>query len=324
MTVTTGTPGNDTLTGDDCFLNVIFGLEGNDKLTATGALSFLFGGAGNDVILSGNGLLDVLIGGEGSDTISYEKAKCAVTVDLNKTLQYTGGSGFDFIKGFEDIIGSNYNDTLTGDAGNNRLIGGTGADKMTGGLGNDTYSVDNVGDKVIEKAGEGTEIVLSTIDYTLGANLENLAIFNSAIRATGNALNNIIAGNAMDNILNGKEGSDTLFGGAGKDIFVFDKPEVGVIDKINDFASGVDKIGIVGAGFGLAPGALAADYFVKTSGVVSREGINNHSTTAAHGQFVQDFYNNLYWDADGSGAGNAVLVSGLGAGTLYVNDFIVL
>ena len=52
---------------------------------------------------------------------------------------------------------------------------------MVGGAGNDTYVVDNAGDVVTEAAGEGTDTVQSSIDYTLGANVENLTLTGAAV-----------------------------------------------------------------------------------------------------------------------------------------------
>ena len=41
------------------------------------------------------------------------------------------------VSNFENVIGTNFDDTITGDSGNNRLIGNTGKDTLTGGAGND-------------------------------------------------------------------------------------------------------------------------------------------------------------------------------------------
>ncbi|MDF3606198.1 hypothetical protein PE067_08675 [Paracoccus sp. DMF-8] len=110
------------------------------------------------------------------------------------------------------------NDTLNGGAGADTLNGGAGADRMLGGLGNDIYIVDNAGDRVIELAGQGTDTVRSTVNFTLGANVENLVLLgNGDLAGTGNALSNSITGNAGDNILRGGLGADILNGGAGDD-----------------------------------------------------------------------------------------------------------
>ncbi|MFO1079552.1 MAG: matrixin family metalloprotease [Reyranellaceae bacterium] len=119
----------------------------------------------------------------------------------------TGGAGNDLIGGFE---------------GDDVLDGGTGADTLIGGIGNDTYIVDNAGDTVIENAGEGTDLVKSSISYTLGANLENLTLTGTAnLSGTGTGLGNVIVGNSGDNLLNGAGGNDSLDGGAGRDVALF-------------------------------------------------------------------------------------------------------
>ncbi|MEI6336913.1 MAG: type I secretion C-terminal target domain-containing protein, partial [Methylococcaceae bacterium] len=72
--------------------------------------------------------------------------------------------------------------------------------------------------KVIEKAGEGTDTVNSSITYTLETNVENLTLTGAAtLNGTGNALNNTLTGNAAANILNGLAGNDTIVGLAGND-----------------------------------------------------------------------------------------------------------
>jgi Ca2+-binding RTX toxin-like protein len=92
---------------------------------------------------------------------------------------------------------------------------------MSGGLGDDTYIIDSVGDQVIEKTGEGTDLVKAGISFTLGAFVENLLLTGSgAINGTGNVLANTLTGNAGANSLYGLAGNDTLSGGAGNDALV--------------------------------------------------------------------------------------------------------
>src|SRR6185295_4665408 len=108
---------------------------------------------------------------------------------------------------------------LTGLAGSDYLDGGTGADTMTGGTGDDIYVVDNVGDIVNEASGEGTDLVISSVNYTLGANLERLTLNpgSAALTGTGNALDNFITGNQNNNTLSGLDGNDKIDGGSGDD-----------------------------------------------------------------------------------------------------------
>jgi Ca2+-binding RTX toxin-like protein len=137
----------------------------------------------------------------------------------------TGYSGHDTLNAAAG------NDTLVGNAGNDRLNGGTGADSMTGGVGNDTYVVDNTGDKTIESASGGIDVIETSISWTLGADIENMVLTGSAaINGTGNGLSNGITGNAGNNLingagghdtLNGAAGADTLDGGTGNDIYLF-------------------------------------------------------------------------------------------------------
>jgi Ca2+-binding RTX toxin-like protein len=81
--------------------------------------------------------------------------------------------------------------------------------------------VDNVGDSITENDSQGTDAVYSTLEYTLGDNLENLTLQGSlSVNGTGNALNNTITGNSGANTLTGLDGNDTLNGSTGADILI--------------------------------------------------------------------------------------------------------
>ncbi|MCK9352527.1 MAG: hypothetical protein M0P59_00030 [Gallionella sp.] len=144
-----------------------------------------------------------------------------------------GSAGSDWLPGFDG------NDTLSGYAGNDTLDGGAGADSLLGGAGDDTYVVDNAGDTVTEGFNEGSDTILSSITYTLGANIENLALSGTAaINGVGNVLDNILVGNSNNNILTGAGGND---------VFGFYASGNG-IDTITDFAAG-DSISVPGIAF---------------------------------------------------------------------------
>ncbi len=212
-------------------------------------------GSGLNDTLEGDGANNVLNGGAGTDTVSYEHAGAAVAVSLATTAaQNTGGAGTDTLSGFENLMGSAFDDTLTGStaanvltglAGNDTLNGGAGADTMVGGLGNDTYVVDNAGDVVTENANEGTDTVQASVTYTLAANVENLTLTGTGtINGTGNTLNNVIIGNSGNNILAGLAGADTLDGGAGTDTASYAASSSGVtVSLAAGTASGGDAEG---------------------------------------------------------------------------------
>ncbi len=307
----TGTEGR-IATGND-YANKIKGSTGSDAIFGLGGNDSISGNDGTDTIEGGDGN-DWMDGGGGTDVLSYASASSAVTVNLSLTgAQNTGGAGVDTIKNFENLTGSDFNDTLIGNSGNNRLVGGLGDDTMIGGAGDDRYSVDSEGDVVVENSGEGNDSVNSNItSYTLGANLENLLLFNGAVNGTGNELDNIIRGNDNDNRITGGGGEDHLYGGAGADTFVIDAVDASSFDHLHDFVSGEDQIEVSGAAFGLTPGALDPSQFVA-----------GDAATAAHGQFLFDAHNNLYWDADGTGGGAAVLIANLGTTTITADDIIV-
>ena len=116
------------------------------------------------------------------------------------------------------LLGGGSDDTINGFGGNDRLDGGFSGDAMAGGLGNDTYVVDHPGDTVVESGSSGTDLVQTTENFTLSANVENLALNGVApANGTGNALANVISGNPAANLLSGLGANDTLTGFGGND-----------------------------------------------------------------------------------------------------------
>jgi serralysin len=148
-----GTAGNDILIGlsGNDHINggagndTLFGGTGDDLLNGGLGDNTVNGGAGNDYIFAGGGN-DKIVGGSGYDTIDFGNAKSGVDVNLNK--HTATGFGTDSIWGVEAVKGTTFNDTMTGDKGNNYfdggagndvLRGGKGADTLNGGAGNDTF-----------------------------------------------------------------------------------------------------------------------------------------------------------------------------------------
>lgn len=148
-----------------------------------------------------------------------------------------GSEGDDVIYGSEEsdriwgyggddiLVGMAGDDVIEGGTGNDHLDGGVGGDAMAGGMGNDTYRVDSEGDQVMESVDEGIDTVISSIDYIIGANVENLTLDRPLSGAlprtgTGNGLDNRIFGNDRSNTLHGLAGNDWLDGGRGADVLV--------------------------------------------------------------------------------------------------------
>src|SRR6478672_2889251 len=191
--------------------DILRGLDGNDML---------FGGSGNDALEGGPGA-DMLIGGPGMDTADYSASATAVSVNLLTGLGSGGDAQGDILGGIENIVGSVFNDALTGNnggnalgghPGNDTLNGLAGADNMSGGAGNDVYYVDNAADKATEAAGAGTDTVYAGVNYALQAGQEV-----EALRANAGATGLILTGNEFNNTLVGGSGNDTLNGGGGND-----------------------------------------------------------------------------------------------------------
>ncbi|MEJ0038724.1 MAG: calcium-binding protein [Gammaproteobacteria bacterium] len=97
------------------------------------------------------------------------------------------------------------------------------AGTQNGTASDDTFVVDHRSDVINEPASSGTDTVVSSVSYTLPANIENLTLSGAlGITGTGNTLDNTLTGNGGANVLDGGRGIDTLIGGLGDDTYVVD------------------------------------------------------------------------------------------------------
>lgn len=257
-----GGDGNDTLTaastmiggaGDDVLRGpgVMIGGDGNDRLSGGIGAQTLDGGSGVDV-LNGDGDNDVLTGGSGADRIDggdgidradYLGSAAGVTVNLATNANSGGDAVGDVLTGIETVGGSDFADSLTGDAGANKLWGRAGNDVLAGGAGDDSlygeagadtlqggdgqdWLIGGAGGDVLNGGG-GTDtanyaeatgaVALSLLD---GAGTGGDAAgdgFVSVENVLGSAFGDQIKGDAGANGLWGMAGADRLYGAGGND-----------------------------------------------------------------------------------------------------------
>lgn len=223
--------------------------DGNDRVnTSNGFVEFISTGDGDDIVNLGTGgagsvrlgdgddlimVTDLspthgvhIFGGAGSDTIDFSAMSTGVifTLDSAGIFQNVGhptgdvnspAVGYFSEVSIENIIGTDRNDTLTGDRGINKLEGGRGRDQLNGGDGNDRL--------------EG------------GSGIDTLS---------GGKGRDVLIGGSGNDRLSGDQGNDLLRGQGGRDTFVFDANSGR--DRIADFAQGLDTIEIAdhAGGFG--------------------------------------------------------------------------
>ena len=189
--------------------NVLNGAAGADEMTAFG---------GNDIYVVDNGgdkINEAL--GAGFDAVyalvDYTLSTGA-SVEMLSAIDWTHTTPLN-------LTGNELDNPIYGNAGANLLNGAGGADTLTGFAGDDLYVVDNVGDAIVEAAGQGNDTVYALVSYTLtaGAAAETLTSIDwagtGALNLTGNELAQSIFANAGANVLNGGSAMTACAGSAG-------------------------------------------------------------------------------------------------------------
>ena len=251
----------------------------------------IYGGTGADTAYGGFG--DDEIFGESQDDLLFGEE---------------GNDRIDGGYGNDEIDGGSGDDFLVGGFGQDLVFGFTGYDVLYGGNGNDDLYGGSEGDYLFGEADNDGLFGEGGADFLSGG-LGDDDLF-------GGFGNDRLVGGAGDDLIVGGDGSDLLTGNAGSDIFYWEfVPLAGDVDTIVDFTSGVDWLDFEASSFGFASGGL-----LPTSAF--RLGT---SAQDADDRFIYDETSgDLFFDADGTGSEDQVLVANLGAGTkLTVDDFYI-
>jgi Ca2+-binding RTX toxin-like protein len=307
-TASDGYGGTDTLTnienvrGSRDFNDNLVGSASNNLLEGLGGNDWLEGGAGNDTLLGGAGA-DTLIGAVGNDTldggvvtdrirfgddlnaVSYWNSTAAVNVNLSGiTGDGSSGSGTaadglggtDTLINVSRVMGSAYNDTLTGSSALMFEVfeGGAGNDTIDGGVVTDTLNGENTNAAEYSSAGAAVNVNLATGVATGGAG--NDALLNIT-QARGSAYNDTLTGSnnsLLTEQFEGRGGNDTINGAGGLDLVRYYSATAGV--RVN-LATGVAT-------------SLGADAGIGTDTLSNIEGIrgSTHADSLTGGNVAND------------------------------------
>jgi len=223
----------------------------------------------------------------------------------------TGTSGND------SLLGTSSNDTISGLGGNDTLNGNGGADAFDGGAGFDSLDFRSTAVALVINFENGT--ISGGLDGTFNA-IERVQGGTGSDTIIGAAGGQNLAGQGGSDWLHGAAGNDTLWGGGSADHFVFRETGAGNADTLGDFASGTDKI-LLDASVMTALGA--SGNFTAGDGRFWAS-----STGSAHDADDRILYNTttrqVFYDADGNGAGARELIATLQTGaTLVATDIVV-
>ena len=233
---------NDIVMVDNGWVSTITMGDGDDVVHAkdADAADDIDMGAGDDFLIINSDANDIsLDGGLGSDWLAFRTVNWGASSAKTYTLNSGNASNF------ENLLGSNNDDTLTGDASANIIIGAKGVDTINGDAGNDTIWGD------CSTSACKTLISQNQSSYSLDESYWGSSGKNDILN--GGAGDDTIYGEIGDDTIDGGAGNDTLNGGGGIDTFVIRSGDGGSsisdADTITDFTDGTDIIGMSGLNY---------------------------------------------------------------------------
>jgi Ca2+-binding RTX toxin-like protein len=215
------------------------------------------------------------------------------------------------VKGTNDadvLYGRGGDDSLFGNDGDDRLDCGDGCDVADGGFGNDELIGAAGGDTLRGAQGD------DRLDGGEGCDTMNGGAGNDVL--LGGADADKLAGSDGNDSLADGLGCDTLAGGGGNDLFVFDTaPAVGNVDRVSDFQVGADKF------------VLSTQMFTALGGgdiLASAEFVYGRQALDADDHIIYDkLRGSIYYDADGVGGVDQVLIATTNKVALTAADFLL-
>ncbi len=249
-----GTASGDASVGVDTLMNIslIQGSNFNDTITGSSALYFeqFEGGAGND-ILNGGAITDTLNGDNDNRVTYHNAAGAGVTVDfLAGTAVGAAGSnvGNDTLVNFNQVRGSDFNDTLLG---SNR----TDLTEQFEGRGGDDYIDGRGGFDVVRYSSATTQVIVNlATGRATGAMGNDTLVGIEGVRGGsgndiltgGNPLSGVTVSDGLSEVFRGEEGNDTIDGGQGYDRVDYTSSTAGVVVVLNDTLDGSASDGLGG------------------------------------------------------------------------------
>jgi Ca2+-binding RTX toxin-like protein len=239
-------------------------------------------------------------------TYTYRDAATTITGSSASLVSGPGADHYDLGARAATYVISTFNTVADGALGTESLKLASGAKADVTLVASWVASSESENSGEVKISSSGFNVDLSAISAgTKGWSVSNTA--STAVRFDGSAFSDSLVGGIAKDTISGGAGNDTLVGGGGGDVLTggvgADTFRLGGDVKtvsFTDFIPGVDVVELDRSLFSAlaTTGALATDAFV-----------NGTKAASASQVLVYDqAKGNLYYDADGSGAGPAVLI----------------